>query len=276
MKGKCFLAVFMLGAALALADESLPPEQSVVFLLDASGSMWTEMEGGHRITVAREVMREVIGSLPESTEAALVAYGHRRRGDCDDIETLIELGPLDRAAFIDRVRTINPRGMTPITGSVEHALGRLGTIERTASVVLISDGLENCGGDPCATVRAAKEMDIDFTFHVVGFAMGDFDTTELKCMAEAGGGRYVSADNTGELVGAMRTVLETEVAEPEPVVSPEEPPAEALAGRLVISVLDNGAPRETATVLVVDSVTKDTVVAVAFFGPGPPRQSAQF
>ncbi len=249
MMGKLFGGLLLLaGLGHALADE---PAQNVIFVFDASGSMWAEMEGGHRITVAREVMREVVDDLDGSTNVALVAYGHNRRGDCGDIETLIGMGTLEKAAFMRTVDSINPRGMTPITGSVSHALDLLKTSEHAASVVLISDGLENCGGDPCAAVRAAAAMDIDFTFHVVGFAMGNEDTSQLQCMAEAGGGRYVSADSTHELTEALRIVLAPE---------PELPTTGLLLG---VNVL--GEPIERGAVRIIESET-----GVELVGSGGP------
>lgn len=225
---------------LALTATAAPP--SVLFVFDASGSMWAEMEDGHRITVAREVMREVVGQLPEGSHAGLVAYGHSRRGDCEDIETLIPMGPLDRDSFVATVDGINPRGMTPITAAVAHAADLLRVSEQAVSIVLISDGLENCGGDPCAAVRSALDQGIQMQFHVVGFAMGSEDTSELQCMAEVGGGRYVAADSAAELNLALTSVL----VEPEPEVTTPDDIS------LIIGVVRHGLSDITGSVQVIN------------------------
>lgn len=47
-----------------------------------------------------------------------MAYGHRQRGDCEDIEMLISPGPVDKAAFVATVKKLMPRGRTPITGAL--------------------------------------------------------------------------------------------------------------------------------------------------------------
>src|SRR3546814_10992574 len=87
----------------------------------------------------------------------MTAYGHRRKGDCMDIESLVALGPLDRDAMIKQIEGLNAIGMTPLTASVKQAIEQQRQTEQAASVVLVSDGLESCGGDPCRAVRAARQ-----------------------------------------------------------------------------------------------------------------------
>src|SRR3546814_2059881 len=120
-----------------------------------------------------------------------------------DIESLVALGPLERDAMIKQIEGLNAIGMTPLTASVKQAIEQLRQTEQSASVVLVSDGLESCGGDPCEAVRAARQSGVDFRLHVVGFDLGDTDTAQLQCMAEAGGGRFFSASNADELAGAL-------------------------------------------------------------------------
>src|SRR5690606_17536889 len=83
----------------------------------------------------------------DASNIGLVAYGHRSEGDCRDIETLINPGPLDRARFIDRVNSIRPKGKTPISAAVRHAAEALSYRDNPATVVLISDGVETCNAD---------------------------------------------------------------------------------------------------------------------------------
>src|SRR5690606_28291839 len=176
---------------------------NLLFILDASGSMWGRVDGKPKIVVAKEVMSRLVRALPDDARAGLIAYGHRRKGDCMDIESLVALGPLDRDAMIDRIEGLNAKGMTPLTASVQQAIEQLRQAEQSASVVLVSDGLESCGDDPCEAVRAARQSGVAFTLHVVGFDLGDTDTRQLQCMADAGGGRFFSAGNAGELAGAL-------------------------------------------------------------------------
>lgn len=213
------------------ARAGTPPGSNLLFILDASGSMWGRVDGEPKIVVAREVMSGLVRALPDDARAGLIAYGHRRKGDCMDIESLVALGPLDRDSMIERIEGLNPKGMTPLTASVQQAIEQLRQAEQSASVVLVSDGLESCGGDPCEAVRAARRSGVDFTLHVVGFDLGDADTKQLQCMADAGGGRFFSASNAGELAGALDRAVQVE---PEPVVE--------TTGAIELTVTGNGQP----------------------------------
>ncbi len=197
------LAVFLLlsGAGTVQA------EQNLLFIMDGSGSMWGRVDDTPKIAIARQVMADLAADLPADANVGLMAYGHRRKGDCSDIEGLVDLGPLDREVLAGKVRGINPRGKTPITAAVERAVERLRAIESRASVVLVSDGLESCGGDPCAAVRKAVESGVDLRLHVVGFGLGETDVSQLQCMAEAGGGRYFTAGSADELGAALQEAV---------------------------------------------------------------------
>ena len=210
-----------------------PASSNLLFILDASGSMWGRVDGEPKIVVAKEVMSGLVRALPDDAKAGLIAYGHRRKGDCMDIESLVALGPLDRDAMIKQVEGLNAKGMTPLTASVKQAIEQLRQTEQSASIVLVSDGLESCGGDPCEAVRAAKQSGVDFRLHVVGFDLGDTDTEQLQCMADAGGGRFFSASNADELAGALAEAVEVE-PEPEPVVE--------TTGTIALTVTKNGEP----------------------------------
>ncbi len=228
--------LFLLCALLALAASAQTPPESgdtargsnLLFILDASGSMWGQMDGTPKIAVAKDVMSSLVDKLPDDAKAGLIAYGHRRKGDCKDIETLVALGPLDRDAMRMQIQGLNAKGKTPITASVKQALEQLRQVEQSASIVLVSDGLESCGGDPCQTVKAAKQAGVDFTLHVVGFDLVGTDTAQLQCMADAGGGRFLTAANADELAGALEQAVQASAA-------------------LVLSVSGNGEPVKAYT-----------------------------
>src|SRR3546814_15823345 len=104
--------------------------------------MWGRVDGEPKIVVAKDVMSRLVRQLPADAKAGLTAYGHRRKGDCMDIESLVALGPLDRDAMIKQIEGLNAIGMTPLTASVKQAIEQLRQTEQSASVVLVSDRSE--------------------------------------------------------------------------------------------------------------------------------------
>ncbi len=208
------------------------PPAPLILVLDASGSMWGQIEGENKIVIARQVLGELVDSLPDASEIGLVAYGHRSEGDCDDIETVVPLGPLDKASLKQTVSALNPKGKTPLTKSVHQAFDVLRQQEGGATVILVSDGLETCGGDPCAAVRAATEQGLDFILHVVGFDVAGEDVSQLECAAQAGGGLFTSAENAAELSDALAAAVAL--------------PVDAPVGRLALKAIADGELQDVA------------------------------
>ena len=221
-----FLLLTLATPLLVAAAAPTPDPAPLLLILDASGSMWGQIEGENKIVIARRVLSELVGELGDDATVGLVAYGHRREGDCDDIETLAPLGPLDRSALVESVNGINPKGKTPITAAVEHSLAVLAEADTAATVVLLSDGLETCGGDPCEAVRLARESGSELLLHVIGFDVEGEDLSQLQCMAQAGGGLFLSAENADQLADALDTAIALGVETP--------------AGRLVVRAVADG------------------------------------
>jgi hypothetical protein len=198
--------------ALALPLQAQQQGAPTMLVLDGSGSMWGQIDGTAKITIAREAIDTMLGDWPAETPIGLMAYGHRREGECGDIETLIEPESLDHAAFREAMDGVTPRGKTPIGRSVEKAAEALSHGDQAASVIVVTDGLENCGADLCELGARLEDSGVAFTAHVIGFDIAD-EGGQLACLAESTGGRYLAAGDATELTGALQAVSEPE---PEP------------------------------------------------------------
>jgi Ca-activated chloride channel family protein len=178
-----------------------------LLILDASGSMWGRVGGEEKIVVARRVLRDLASKLPDQSQVGLIAYGHRREADCADIETIVPLGPLNRADLTARVDKLNPKGKTPITQSIDQAVAAVRKRSDPTTIILLSDGIETCTGDPCAAVRQAKQSGANFLLHVIGFDLSKENVAQLECAAQAGGGLYFSAENAADLSAALNQAV---------------------------------------------------------------------
>ncbi|MDH3644571.1 MAG: VWA domain-containing protein, partial [Gammaproteobacteria bacterium] len=167
------------------------PENATMLVLDASGSMWGQIDGVTKIEIARDVVAAMVNDWNPEHHLGLIAYGHRREGDCDDIETLIPIGTIDAEGFRSTLNSVKPKGKTPLSAAVQQAASVLDFESRTATVILVSDGRETCGLDPCLVADQLEKAGIDFTAHVIGFDINaPQDIAQLECMAERTGGRY--------------------------------------------------------------------------------------
>lgn len=183
------------------------PGQSML-VLDASGSMWGKLGGRAKIEIARDAVAQMLDGWPAGQQLGLMAYGHRSKGDCSDIELLRAPGALDRSAMVQTVNALQPKGMTPISASVRMAAEQLKFSERKATVILVSDGEETCHADPCAVGKELEKLGVDFTAHVIGFdiSKGSKAEQQLQCLASSTGGRYLDARDAGSLSDALRSV----------------------------------------------------------------------
>ncbi|MEM6538719.1 MAG: VWA domain-containing protein [Pseudomonadota bacterium] len=205
---RLMLALALTAGAFGGGGRSLASEPArAVMVLDASGSMWGQIDGEPKISIARQVIDGLITEWDPGVELGLIAYGHRAKGDCGDIETLLTPGPVDANAFNTKVKSLNPKGMTPITEAVRKAANDLKYTEQKATVILVSDGLETCDADPCALAGELEASGVDFTAHVVGFDVSDEEREQLRCIADETGGEFFSAANAGELGGALAGTL---------------------------------------------------------------------
>jgi hypothetical protein len=182
-----------------------------MLVLDGSNSMWGRVDGTEKIVVAREVLSEVLSELPSDMEVGLAAYGHRREKACDDIEIMLPIGVHSRSDVDKAIRSVQPRGMTPITGALKMVAEGLGDEAGPTHLVLVSDGKETCDQDPCALVRTLRERGVELTVHVVGFDVTREEGEQLQCIAQAGGGLYADAGSADELTAALSNIRETVV-----------------------------------------------------------------
>ena len=136
-----------------------------------------------------------------------MAYGHRRKGDCADIETLIPVGAGQNEALAQTVRNLQPKGMTPISDALVKAAENLKYKENAASIVLVSDGVETCKGDPCIVAKSLHQAGVELKVYVVGFDVAGQAAQELQCIADAGGGHFFTAGGARELAEALAPAL---------------------------------------------------------------------
>ncbi|MBX3566412.1 MAG: VWA domain-containing protein [Rhizobiaceae bacterium] len=211
-----FLALSCLAAVPASAAER------TLIILDGSGSMWGQIGGKPKLEIAREALRTVLADLPADREVGFMAYGHREKGKCDDIELIVPPAAGTAEAIGKAADAMKFVGKTPLTAAVRQAADDMKYTEDKATVVLITDGLETCEADPCALAGELEQKGVDFTAHVVGFGLTAEEGKQVACLADKTGGRYIQADDAAQLKEAL---AETVVAAPAPPPAPEPDPA---------------------------------------------------
>ena len=188
-------------------------DRAVEIVVDASRSMWGRMNGEPKMVVAKEILEDVSYWFPEDLKLALRAYGSispSEAEDCGDSALLVPFGEENREWIRDAITGLRPQGQTPIAYALNQAAGDFGPLQDDRTLVLLTDGIESCGGDPVQAARELREQGI--MVHLIGFGLGnadDADAASLQAVADASGGRYVSAGSAEELKAALAQTVAT-------------------------------------------------------------------
>lgn len=210
--GLSLASLLALAATSGIAAAQSGATNKIMLVFDSSGSMRKKVEGRSRMASAKEAVSQVMGNLDGKTEIGLVAYGHRRGKDCSDMQVVAEPAMGQGGAIARAVDNMRPLGETPIADAVRMAAEVASYDELPATVVLVTDGEESCGGDPCALADELEQKGQDFTAHVIGFGYGDGTKAGAACLAEKTGGQYIAAADASSLAEALVQTVSAPVA----------------------------------------------------------------
>ena len=188
-------------------------DRSVEIVVDASRSMWGQINGEAKMSIAKNILEDVSYWYPQDLDLALRAYGSTspsESNNCSDSALLVPFSEYNREPIRAAISGLRPTGQTPIAFALDQAARDFGSLSSDRAVVLVTDGIESCGGDPA---RAARDLaDQGIMVHVIGFGLGnaaDEDTWSLQAIANASGGRYVTAGSAEELKQALAQTVAT-------------------------------------------------------------------
>jgi Ca-activated chloride channel homolog len=110
---------------------------------------------------------------------------------------------------------LSPKGKTPLADALRLAAAQVPATAETADIVLVTDGLETCGGDPCAVAAELARSGVPVRAHVVGFGLTEGEIGQIACIADATGGLVLSTQSGEELADALLRTTKAAVPPPE-------------------------------------------------------------
>jgi Mg-chelatase subunit ChlD len=188
-------------------------DRAVEIVVDASRSMWGQIEGKAKMSIAKNILEDVSYWFPQDLDLALRAYGSSspsESNNCGDSTLLVPFAEYNREPIRTAISGLRPTGQTPIAYALNQAASDFGSLQSDRAVVLVTDGIESCGGDPARAARELSEQGI--MVHVIGFGLGnaaDEDSWSLQAIANASGGHYVTAGSAEELKDALVQTVAT-------------------------------------------------------------------
>jgi von Willebrand factor type A domain len=187
---------------------------NIMFLLDCSYSMKEKLGSEHKpkMNAAKEVLEGALARIPNDVNVGFRVFGQGYSGvyeiDCNQTACLVPLGTHNRNSIIARARPLESFGLTPLTFALRQcADDDFRFTQGPKTIILISDGADTCGGDPCAFISLLEHAGIKLKIDIVGLALtGRSDRPareQLNCIAEKSGGKYYDANTAGELIESI-------------------------------------------------------------------------
>lgn len=182
----CFSYCFAQHAA-ATRNPDLPTNR-ILFIFDASNSMYGSWQSDRKINIAKRLLIELIDSLAiqPNVQFALRVFGHQKHfppQDCDDTKLEVPFAHGNKERIKRKLNAIVPKGTTPIAKSLEESVNDFPPCDNCRNIiVLITDGIEECRGDPCEVSQRLQREGIILRPFIIGVGR-DF-SADFECVGQ--------------------------------------------------------------------------------------------
>jgi len=180
----------------------------VLFIFDASFSMIDTWDHTPKIDFAKRVLIELVDSLRtvpnlqmalRTLGADYSLYPHR---NCEDTRLVVPFAPYNSPDIIGQIKAIQPKGTTPIAYTLDKCVEDFPSSANTRDVIiLITDGIEECGGDPCDAARNMAQKGIILKPFVIGIGKEDFSNA-YACV-----GKFFDVKKEDDFRNVLRVVI---------------------------------------------------------------------
>lgn len=207
--------------------ESLPV--NVLILLDTSMTMKQTMDGSYpggsdpvrtqvKIDVAKRVLQETASAIPPHVKVGLRVFGggtSHDDSDCRQSALLVPIETGNRKTLVNVALGLKPAGMTPLAFALSQVPDDFQDLPGIRRVVLITDGMDTCNGDPCAEIKRLSKLGYKMKVDVVGMGLKHDQIAKdlFDCIAKNSGGKYYDADTAAELAKGLKQSLADAVGE---------------------------------------------------------------
>lgn len=205
-----FLLMFyiIITSSYNLYSSDTKPLTRVLFVFDASQSMSATWDGESKIQIARKILLDLVDSLAkaDNIEMALRVYGHQSPvppQDCSDTKLEVPFNADNIKQIKDKLKQIAPKGTTPIAGSLAQVIDDFPICPDCRNiVVLLTDGIEACDGDPCAISLELQKKGIILKPFVIGIGLDPGFRETFDCV-----GYYFNVQDESKFREAIAIVL---------------------------------------------------------------------
>jgi formylglycine-generating enzyme required for sulfatase activity len=186
-------------STLIMGEKTAEGKRRLIIIFDASYSMQDKLSGDVKIELAKNTISAILQTYPLK-DVGLIVYGHRYSStdskSCEDIELVKDF--TNENVDMDKINNLSGNGKTPISEALIFA-SKYFHPEKQNHIILLSDGIDTCGGNPCDTIRKLEREHGNIKVDTVGFTLSETDKSMLDCISDSTGGSFYSAYSLPEL-----------------------------------------------------------------------------
>ncbi|MFT7298980.1 MAG: Ca-activated chloride channel family protein [Sphingobacteriales bacterium] len=167
----------------------------ILFVLDASGSMKENWQSNPKIETAIAVLNQMLDSIAnvnknldfsQKIEVGLRVFGHqhpRSEKNCRDTKLEVPFTNFGIGEIRKSLPLLTPQGYTPIAYSLGLSTEDFPKSEDARNmIVLITDGVENCDGDPCEVSNKLQRNGIILRPFIIGLGLNATQKKMFDCV----------------------------------------------------------------------------------------------
>lgn len=202
------ILMFSFNKVTAQNREVQKPLNRILFILDCSQSMMSNWETGTKMDIAKKILIKMVDSLEtiNNVEMALRLYGNQfpvPPQNCNDTKLEVPFEKNNASKIKQKILYIIPKGTTPIAHSLELSAHDFPKCDNCKNIIiLITDGIESCDGDPCAVSRDLQKKGFILKPFVIGIGLDPEFKKTFQCV-----GRYYDASNEQKFKEVLSVVI---------------------------------------------------------------------
>ncbi len=198
-------------------------DEEVLLILDFSKSMNEPLGDTKRYILLIDTINSILRQIPKTTKIGMRIFGlgstvdmrtfnsNKQRYEifCTASKLIIPINSDNNLLISEKLSQTQPRGATPIYYSLQQAIegSDFNSINSKKRIILVTDGRENCGGDPCRYIRSVMQKRNDITIDVIGITLNKNDYSQLSCISDSAKGHFYTVDNADNFKNVFRNAF---------------------------------------------------------------------
>ena len=184
--------------------------EEILFIVDFSNSMNKKMGYTPKVYYAIDAIREILSKSGDRTKIGLRIFGvtdkpvierdgkgysWHKENLCSASTLVMPIARYNAVNISDKLGQLNPQGVSPIGYSLRQAIQNdFSPAASLKHIILVTDGVENCGDDPCFYIRRIMQLSDDIKIDVIGITVSENALSQLNCIAKYSNGKYYSVN----------------------------------------------------------------------------------